>query len=62
MTKTRQQAIAEQKNPVIRRRLEKMTDEQYTAERAKLEQSLKDGPARATVNRLATELIAKTRR
>lgn len=53
--KTRQQAIADQKNPVIRATLERMTDEQYAEHRAKMERSIQSGAMAKTVKRMARQ-------
>lgn len=56
MTKTRQEAINAQQNPVIKRALERMTDEQYTAHRAKLDRDIASGAVAREAARLVREI------
>jgi len=47
--KTRQEAIAAQQNSVIKAALERMTDEQYAAHKAKMEQARVSGAMGRTI-------------
>ena len=54
--KTRKEAIAAQKNSVIRKALERMSDEQYTIHRAGLERDIASGAVAREAARLALEV------
>ena len=60
--KTRQEAIATQKNEVIRRRIERMTDEQWEAQQAQLHHNIASGAVAASVARMAAEAMAASRK
>lgn len=57
MTKTRQEAIDAQKNPVIRAALQRMTDEQYQAHRAKMDRDFASGAIAREAARLVREIV-----
>jgi hypothetical protein len=55
-THTRQEAIERQKNPVIRARLEKMTDAEYQDHRAKMARSVQSGATSRSISRMSKRL------